>query len=572
MTTFNREQALEFKGKGNTEFSAGNYQQAIEYFTKAIENDQNDHVFFSNRSACYANLDQFEPALEDAEKCISLKPDWSKGYSRKGLALFRMGRLPEAQETYESGLQFDAQNPLLLEGLETVKNQMANPPNPLGQLFGPDIWGKIQTNPKLAPYLDDPQFVQNVNQLQKNPASITSLLGDEKIKHLFGALIGIDLDSMPSPSSGDQDSFPMDAESFPEVPQQQQQSAPEQPRQPEPTPREPEKPQTTPEEDESDQEKQLGNTAYKAKNFSKAIEHYQRALELNPLNATIFTNLSAVFFEQKDFSRCIEECQKAVELSHSHGIDLKILAKAYARMGNAQLKLGNVEMAMEMMEKSLLEVYDRKIDIQLKQLAKDKKEKDAASYLSEEKALEHKAKGNEHYQEGKWVDAISEYSESLRRNPEDHKVYSNRSACFVKLMEWSKALEDADKALQICPTFVKAYLRKAKIQHFLKQYHKAIETYKIGLELCPGSDELRQGMMETRMAIAAENSSGQIDPDRQKRAMEDPDVQRILQDPQMQSIMQTMSQDPAAASKFMADPAIRANLEVLVNAGVIQMR
>ena len=41
-----------------------------------------------------------EEALEDAERTISLKPDWGKGYFRKGMALASLGNMEEALITY----------------------------------------------------------------------------------------------------------------------------------------------------------------------------------------------------------------------------------------------------------------------------------------------------------------------------------------------------------------------------------------------------------------------------------------------------------------------------------------
>ena len=65
------------KTLGNKEFSAGNYDQAIVHFSKAIAIEPN-HVFYSNRSACYCGLSKYEEALQDAESCIKMKPDWGK--------------------------------------------------------------------------------------------------------------------------------------------------------------------------------------------------------------------------------------------------------------------------------------------------------------------------------------------------------------------------------------------------------------------------------------------------------------------------------------------------------------
>lgn len=59
-------------------------------FSLAIECDPTDAVFFSNRSACYASLDDYPNALADAQKAVALKPDWSKAYSRLGLALLKL--------------------------------------------------------------------------------------------------------------------------------------------------------------------------------------------------------------------------------------------------------------------------------------------------------------------------------------------------------------------------------------------------------------------------------------------------------------------------------------------------
>jgi stress-induced-phosphoprotein 1 len=50
-------------------------------------------VLYSNRSACYASLKDFQKALDDANKCVEIAPTWSKGYGRKGAALHGQGDL-----------------------------------------------------------------------------------------------------------------------------------------------------------------------------------------------------------------------------------------------------------------------------------------------------------------------------------------------------------------------------------------------------------------------------------------------------------------------------------------------
>jgi stress-induced-phosphoprotein 1 len=114
-------------------------------------------------------------------------------------------------------------------------------------------------------------------------------------------------------------------------------------------------------------------------------------------------------------------------------------------------------------------------------------------------------------------------------------------------------------------------MRKGKIHQYLKQYHKALQTYKEGLKLAADNSDLLEGLREVRTAIAMQNAS-EIDPERQKRAMEDPDIQRVLTDPTMQTVLQSMKENPASAQKYLSDPAIMDKIELLIAAGVLQTR
>lgn len=58
-------------------------------------------------------------------------------------------------------------------------------------------------------------------------------------------------------------------------------------------PKEPE-PELPPEKKQALQEKELGNEAYKKKDFETAIAHYKKAFELDPDNMTFLTNLAGI--------------------------------------------------------------------------------------------------------------------------------------------------------------------------------------------------------------------------------------------------------------------------------------
>lgn len=62
-------------------------------FSQAIELEPTNHVLYSNRSGAYASKKDFDKALEDANKTTEIKPDWAKGWGRKGSALHGKGSL-----------------------------------------------------------------------------------------------------------------------------------------------------------------------------------------------------------------------------------------------------------------------------------------------------------------------------------------------------------------------------------------------------------------------------------------------------------------------------------------------
>jgi len=185
------------KALGNEQFKAGNFPKAIEHFSKAINLEAN-HVLYSNRSACYCSLRQYQEALDDAQKCIEMKGDWGKGYGRKGAALHGLGRFDQAVAAYEKGLDVEPGLAMLTKGLEDAKreSEKATPGGMggIGNVFAaPDVISKIASNPQTASFLADPTFMMKINELQRNPNSISNHLSDPRIMQVMGMLMGVNI-------------------------------------------------------------------------------------------------------------------------------------------------------------------------------------------------------------------------------------------------------------------------------------------------------------------------------------------------------------------------------------------
>jgi stress-induced-phosphoprotein 1 len=214
---------------------------------------------------------------------------------------------------------------------------------------------------------------------------------------------------------------------------------------------------------EAKREKELGNESYKKKDFAKAIVHYSKAIQLDPVDITFYNNLAAVYFEQKDFKKCIGECEKAIEIGRENRADFKLIAKACTRIGNAYKKLEDYKSAKTYYEKSMSEHRTPEIKTLLSDVEKKIKEEELKAYIDPAKAEEEKEKGNEFFKKGDYTTALKHYSEAIQRNPEDPKLYSNRAACYTKLAAFDLGLKDCDMCCKLDEKFIKGWIRKGKI-------------------------------------------------------------------------------------------------------------
>jgi stress-induced-phosphoprotein 1 len=316
---------------------------------------------------------------------------------------------------------------------------------------------------------------------------------------------------------------------------------------------------------EAQKMKQEGNDAYKKKDFSTALSKYGKAMDLDPNEITYYLNTAAVHFEMKNYTECVSTCNKAIDVGRENRADFKHIAKALARMGNAYRKSGDLKNAKMAYEKALTEHRTPDYKLCLSEIEVELKKSEELAYVNPEIAEEEKLKGNNFFKSGDFSNAVKTYTEAIKRNPTDPKIYSNRAACFTKLMSFDLAIKDCDKCIELEPNFVKAYLRKAKAHQALSQASKAMNAYEKALEIDPNCSEAIDGYK----ACSISNNSNPEEV--RKQAMNDPEVQKILNDPAMRMILEQMQSDPQAIQEHLKNPKIAENFMKLREAGLISV-
>ena len=148
------------------------------------------------------------------------------------------------------------------------------------------------------------------------------------------------------------------------------------------------------------------------------------------------------------------------------------------------------------------------------------------AYLSPEKAEEARELGNQKFKEADWPGAIEAYSEMVKRAPDDPRGYSNRAACFIKLLTFPSAVQDCDEAIKRDPKFIRAYLRKAQAYFGMREYSKCLDVCEEASQHDEGGKNAREIAEQSQKALQAQYSSreGETEEQTMERIQRDPEV------------------------------------------------
>ncbi|XP_033951552.1 tetratricopeptide repeat protein 28-like isoform X2 [Pseudochaenichthys georgianus] len=119
--------------------------------------------------------------------------------------------------------------------------------------------------------------------------------------------------------------------------------------------------------------------------------------------------------------------------------------------------------------------------------------------LSKAEFLDRVRRSNQACQQGEYALAVQLYSEALTADPQNCILFSNRSAAYLRLGEYSTALDDAIKARLINPKWPKAYFRQGVALQYLGRHADALAAFSSGLAQDPKSLQLLVGMVEAAM-------------------------------------------------------------------------
>ncbi|XP_010770062.1 serine/threonine-protein phosphatase 5-like [Notothenia coriiceps] len=90
------------KEKANKYFKEKDYENAIKYYSEALEVNPTNAVYYSNRSLAYLRTECYGYALADATKALEIDKNYIKGYYRRATSNMALGKFKAALKDYET--------------------------------------------------------------------------------------------------------------------------------------------------------------------------------------------------------------------------------------------------------------------------------------------------------------------------------------------------------------------------------------------------------------------------------------------------------------------------------------
>jgi tetratricopeptide (TPR) repeat protein len=229
----------------------------------------------------------------------------------------------------------------------------------------------------------------------------------------------------------------------------------------------------------------LGNTWFMLKKFSKAIDCYEKVLELDPADRMANENLAFSYVQFGDKNKGIEILNQVKEGESGYRaryIKGKLLAEA-ARHEEAEKELRECIL----LEPSGIEAREELGKVLLKQ----NKLEETLAVLDEIVKLkpDHYAtwcsKGNVCSRMKRWNDAVFCYGNAIELKPDNYKNYYNMGVALEECGKREAAIDAYKKAIDLRPDFVDAYNNLGIALSMAGNNESARKVYEEGIKINP---------------------------------------------------------------------------------------
>jgi lipoprotein NlpI len=186
--------------------------------------------------------------------------------------------------------------------------------------------------------------------------------------------------------------------------------------------------------------------------YDKAIEDFDKAIELVPNYANAYANRGSIYAYNGLYDKAIADFGKVIELDPKYAI-------AYNERGIAYEDKGLYDKAIEDFGKAI--------------------------ELAPKYAFAYNNRGTAYDKKGLYDKAIADFGKAIELVPNYANAYANRGSIYAYKGLYDKAITDYDRVIELAPKYANAYANRGTAFMNKGLYDKAIADYSKVIELNP---------------------------------------------------------------------------------------
>jgi DNA-binding helix-hairpin-helix protein with protein kinase domain len=206
---------------------------------------------------------------------------------------------------------------------------------------------------------------------------------------------------------------------------------------------------------------QQGYTAYKDRDYEKAIANFSEAIEQEPTHARAIVNRGNARYNLKDYEGAVADYSEALKINPNQ-------IKALVNRGNARYMLGEYSNDPDTEYHLAIADYNRAIGLDNNEV-----EAHIRRGIVRTQMAKYSGESQQDYKK-----AITDFTQAIKLNISKAEAYFQRGVVYYQIAQYSSnyeqqyklAIADLNEALAISPKLAKAYLKRGMVRYELAQY------------------------------------------------------------------------------------------------------
>lgn len=167
-------------------------------------------------------------------------------------------------------------------------------------------------------------------------------------------------------------------------------------------------------------------------------------------------------------------------------------------------------------------------------------------------------KGNDAFAQQNYQEAIKLYTQAIEIEPNDEKLFSNRSGAYTASLNYIEAECDAYAVIRLNPKWVKGFTRLGNALVGEKRWDDAIFALKIACSMDPNDTRIPEDIKNCEMNLPEHKNKPIFFgvPLIFEMIKSDPNYSKIFENPQKLTILRKLQDSPTSALEFATDNEI----------------